>query len=413
MSGVSNQATVGGRTNSRWTSVQVIGLGITQIIGYGSLYYAFAVLEPAISRDFGWSAPWTFGCFSVALLLGGVAGPLAGRFIDRQGARLALTCGSLAAALAFAALSRSVDAASFLLALIAVELASTLTLYDAAFAAITQIRGPKEARSAITQVTIFGGFASTAFWPLTHFLLGHMSWQEIYQVFAVMHLVICLPIHFLLAVPAIRRFGTTAAAGVEAQGSIPEGHRVRAMVWLVLSFCLTGFTFSALNVHWVTGLAEIGLPAAASIAAGALMGPAQVGVRILDLLFGRRLHPFTAARIAVGFLILALLTLMAIGATYVGAMVFAALFGLSQGLTSIVRGTVPLALFGSAGYGARLGNITAIRLVVTSGAPFAFAVLASALGSWTAFGLLALLALAALISLWAIPQPSGGLADTR
>lgn len=401
-----NQATIDGRANLRWTSAPVIGLGITQIVGYGSLYYAFAVLEPSISQDFGWSAPWTFGCFSVALLLGGLAGPFAGRFIDRHGARLALTCGSLASALALAALSRSVDAASFLLALIAVELASTLTLYDAAFAAITQIRGPREARSAITQVTIFGGFASTAFWPLTHFLLGYLSWREIYLTFAVMHIMVCVPIHLLLAVPAIRRPGTTAAAGAEPQGSIPEGHRLRAMAWLVLSFCLTGFAFSALNVHWVTGLTDIGLPAAVAIGAGALMGPAQIGVRILDLLFGRRLQPLMTAAIAVGCLILALLALFALGATYVGAAAFAILFGLSQGLTSIVRGTVPLALFGSAGYGARLGNITAIRLVVTSGAPLAFAVLAGTVGSWTAFGLVALLALVALISLRAIPQPN-------
>jgi len=376
-----NQATVDGRANLRWTSAPVVGLGITQIVGYGSLYYAFAVLEPSISRDFKWSASWTFGCFSVALLLGGLVGPFAGRFIDRRGARLVLTCGSLASALALAALSRSVDAASFLLALIAVELASTLTLYDAAFAAITQIRGLRGARSGITQVTIFGGFASTAFWPLTHFLLAHLSWREIYLAFDVLHLVICLPIHFLLAVPAIRRTGTTAAASAGPQGSIPQGHRLRAMVWLVSSFCLTGFAFSALNVHWVTGLTEIGLPTAAAVAAGALMGPAQIGVRILDLLFGRRLEPLTTAGIAVGCLILALLALFTLGTTYVGAAVFAILFGLSQGLTSIVRGTVPLALFGSADYGAQLGTITAIRLVVTSGAPLAFAVLAATVGS--------------------------------
>ncbi|WP_372424340.1 MFS transporter [Salinarimonas chemoclinalis] len=388
----------------------VVGLGVTQIVAYGTLYYAFAVLEPLISSEFGWSSAWSFGCFSLALLVGGLAGPFSGRLIDRRGARLALALGSIASAASLAALSQSAGLAGFLLALVAVEVASTLTQYDAAFAAISQTRGAKEARAAITQVTIFGGFASTVFWPLTHWLTMELTWREIYLAFAAVHLVLCLPLH-LLVLRAARPVATSATESAgravpHEEGVLAPEHRVRGMVLVVVSFCLTGFAFSAVNVHWVGALSELGLPAALAVAAGALMGPAQVGVRVLDLVFGRRLDPVVTAGLAVCFLVGAMALLLAAGTTYAGVAAFAILFGLSQGLTSIVRGTVPLALFGRAGYGARLGRITAIRLVVTAGAPFAFALIVSSFGPAAAFATVAFLALTALGTLAAIPRPS-------
>jgi hypothetical protein len=386
----------------------VVGLGVTQIVAYGTLYYAFAVLEPAISAEFGWSSAWSFGCFSAALLVGGLAGPLSGRLIDRRGARLGLALGSIASAVSLVALSQSVGFLGFLLALVAVEVASTLTQYDAAFTAISQTRGAKEARSAITQVTIFGGFASTVFWPLTYWLTAELTWREVYLLFAAIHIVVCLPIH-LLVLRAARPVDAGAGAmrsPAHEEGTLAPDQRLRGMVLVVLSFCLTGFAFSAVNVHWVAALSELGLSAAVAVAAGALMGPAQVGVRVLDLAFGRRLDPLVTAGIAVAFLVGAMAVLLAAGTSHAGVAGFAILFGLSQGLTSIVRGTVPLALFGRAGYGARLGRITAIRLVVTSGAPFAFALIVTAYGPTAAFATTAVLALAALGALAAIPRPA-------
>ncbi|WP_230532188.1 MFS transporter [Microvirga roseola] len=388
--------------------VPVAGLGVTQIVSYGSLYYAFAVLEPSISAEFGWSSAWSFGCFSVALLVGGLAGPLAGRFIDRRGARLALAVGSVASAASLAALSQSQGLCGFMLALVAVEIASTLTQYDAAFAAIAQTRDAREARSAITQVTIFGGFASTVFWPLTHWLTASLTWREIYLIFGALHLALCLPIHLLWLGGArpVQVPGAPGGPAAHEAGTLAPEQRLRGMVLVVMTFCLTGFVFSALNVHWVAALSELGLSAGVAVAAGALMGPAQVGVRLLDLMFGRRMDPLVTASVAIVFLLAATAVVLAAGTSYAGAAAFAVLFGLSQGLTSIVRGVVPLALFGRSGYGARLGTITAIRLVVTSGAPFAFALVIASLGPAFAFTSLAGLALLAFGALAAIPRPT-------
>ena len=156
-------------------AITVIGLGITQIVGYGTLYYAFAVLEPQISHEFGWSSSWSFGCLSLALLLGGLTGPWAGRLIDRRGARLVMALGSVASAIALVLLAASQNLVTFALALIIVEVTSVLVLYDAAFAALSQAAGSKAARRAITQMTLLGGFASTVFWPITLYLNEHVE----------------------------------------------------------------------------------------------------------------------------------------------------------------------------------------------------------------------------------------------
>src|SRR5689334_22778160 len=162
--------------STRSIAIPILGLGVTQIVGYGALYYAFAVLEPYISREFGWQSSWSFGCLSLALLIGGFAGPFAGRLIDERGARLIMSWGSVASSVALVGLAAAQGLVTFALALIIVEVTSVFVLYDAAFAAITQITGRQAARRAITQMTLLGGFASTVFWPITHFLVEATDW---------------------------------------------------------------------------------------------------------------------------------------------------------------------------------------------------------------------------------------------
>jgi MFS family permease len=351
------------------SSLPFAGLGLTQVIGYGSLYYAFAVLEPQIARDLGISSTWTFGCFSFALLVGGIAAPWAGRLIDRHGARTMMAAGSVAAALSLLLLSRADSALSLAASLVVVEIASALVLYDAAFAAVSQMTAGRNARRSITLITLFGGFASTVFWPVTQFLLGIMNWREVYALFAILHLVAAVPLHLL----ALRHKLPVAAADtpqLETEGELPSHARARAMVLLVSAFCLTGFVFSALNVHWISALGALGISASIAVAAGSLMGPAQVAVRLLEIVTSHKIHPLHTACLASIILLAAIACLMLTGTN---AFIFAVLFGLSQGLTSIIRGVVPLALFGRAGYGSRLGKITAIRVVVTAAAPLVFA----------------------------------------
>lgn len=315
--------------------------------------------------------------------------------------------GSVVSALALVALAASQELFTFGLALAVVEIASALVLYDAAFAAIAQTVGAGRARRAITQITLFGGFASTIFWPLTHVLLQSMDWRSVYLAFAAIQVLVCLPIHvFAIGRPLVEASGADKAGEPvrpDEPPTLPRELHLQAMAWLVTSFCLSGFVFSAINVHWVSALEQTGVTAATAVAAGALMGPAQVGIRLLDMVIGPRVHPLMTAAIAAGLLLLALAVLMLSGASPVGVAAFAIFFGLGQGLTSIVRGTVPLALFGRAGYGARLGKIAAIRLVVTSVAPFVFA-MAVGISPWIAFGAAAALSALSLAALLFVPR---------
>ncbi len=395
--------------DTRSIAIPIIGLGITQILGYGTLYYAFAVLEPFISREFGWPSSWSFGCLSLALLIGALAAPFAGRLIDEKGARLVMSAGSVASAIALVALAAAQDLITFALALILVEVTSVLVLYDAAFAAISQITGSKTARRAITQMTLLGGLASTFFWPLTHFLVETMDWRSVYLVFAAIHLALCLPLHLLI----LKRAAAPAANGAAPIGETADDlptlkpeDGMRAMLWLIAYFCLTGFVYSSFNIQWVSALQNAGFTSAVAVGVGVLMGPSQVAIRFLDMLFGRTLHPLVTGAISSLFLVVALAALMLAGAGVMAAVVFAVLFGLSQGLSSIVRGTIPLALFGRAGYGARLGRISAISVAVKSCAPFAFALLMGNAGPTIAFAISGGLAVLSLIVLRLIPRPA-------
>jgi len=383
----------------------VLALGVTQIIGYGTLYYAYGVVVPRLSADLGISVTMAVGAFSLALLISGLAAPLVGRQIDRRGARMMMAAGSVVAAAALVALAFAQGTLTLGAALIAAEIASTLVLYDAAFAALAQAMGPARARRAITQMTLIGGFASTIFWPATQMLAAQWGWRETYLAFAALHLLVCLPLH--LSLPRAPLDLPAPAPGIAAPAAfapLPPAQHSRAMLWLAVGFSVAGLVGSAVAAQWVPALMALGLSEGAAVAAGAVMGPAQVGVRVLDMAFGLRLHPLTTAIISTG-LMAAALALLAIAGPGTGAAVaFALLFGLANGLTSITRGTVPLALFGAQGFAARLGTLAGLRMVSGAVAPFA---LALSLGLWDArlvlVGMLALVLLAAA-ALWRVPR---------
>jgi MFS family permease len=380
----------------------ILALGITQVVGYGTLYYAFAVLARDLTAELGVSLPFAFGAFSLALLAGGVVAPVVGRAIDRHGARRVMALGSAGAGLALAALSQATGPASLVVALVLVEIASAMVLYDAAFAALAQGAGAAGARRAITLMTLIGGFASTVFWPVTHVLGGGLGWRETYLIFAALHLFLCVPLHLTL-----RRQGAASSIDVDKPAEaalLPAAKHARAMLWLAVSFSLGGVVFAALTVQWVLVLQATGLSAAAAVTAGTLLGPAQVGVRVIDLLFGVRRHPMTMALMSAGLLVLALGLLIVMPTSLAGAMVFAMVFGLASGLTSIVRGTVPLALFGAEGYAGRLGVLAGLRLASGAIAPFALSLALAGLGAGVTVAVAFGVALAAMIALTMVPR---------
>jgi MFS family permease len=357
----------------------ILALGLTQNIGYGTLYYSFSILAPSIAKDFSWSNEWIFGALSVALLIGGLTAPWTGRGIDRFGAGRMLTIGSILAALALTACAFSPGKTVFVVALIAVQISSNLVQYGAAFALLVQIR-PRTAQRSITYLTLLAGFASTIFWPITSALNAHMSWQNVYLIYAALNLFLCLPIHaWLSGGLAQTRKSDTSKTERAVAGSLAPAARMTGFLLMVTGFALQSFVNAAVLAHMVPMLSAIGLGSAA-VTVGTLFGPSQVLSRFTNMIFGRDLSQLTLALISAVLMpgAVALLTLTAPSLS--GALAFAVLFGLGSGLNSIVQGTLTLALFGSDGYGQRQGQVLAVRLVVSSAAPFAMAFMMENIG---------------------------------
>jgi len=352
-------------------------LGVTQIIGYGTLYYSFSILAPGIAEEFGIAVEWVYGSISLALLAGGLISPYAGGVADKHGAARVLSIGSVAAAVSLVVCGLAVNASVFLAGLILVELASAFVLYSTAFALLAQATGPQAQRS-ITYLTLIAGFASTIFWPLTTWMLQGLDWHQVYFVFAGMHLLVCLPLHLWLTrfarIAAQRPVEETAALVLQASGG---GNFT--FILLVLGFSLAGFVSAATLFHIVPMLGLLGLGGSGVLVA-TLFGPAQVASRLINMAFGKDVPPPVLAVISAVLMPTALAVLALTAPAIAGAVAFAIIFGLGSGLFSIVSGTLPLALFGKAGFGKRLGWISLGRLGVSAVAPFALSVALGAIG---------------------------------
>lgn len=367
----------------------IIALGITQIIGYGTLYYSFSILAADMARGLGWTTEWVFGALSGALLIGGATAPWVGRLIDAIGAGRVMAVGSLGASASLAACAMAPGGVSFVAALIAMEIASNLVLYGAAFALLVQIR-PRAAQRSITYLTLIAGFASTVFWPVTSALHERMNWQGVYLVFAGLNLSVCFPLYVWLSLGLSKRDGRTIGQQPAVMGLLAPAQRPLGFRLMIVGFAALSLVVAAILVHMIPLLSGLGLGASAAMI-GTLFGPSQVLSRLVNMVFGRNLPSIALALIAATLMpaSVALLALTAPSTT--GAMVFAVVFGLGNGLFSIVIGTLPLALFGSEGYGTLQGKVMAARLIVAAMAPFAFAFALTSIGAGLSLAVTALL----------------------
>lgn len=347
-------------------------LGLTQIVGYGTLYYSFGALAPSMAAEFGWPEAWVYGVLSGSLLVGGLVAPISGRWADRFGAARLMTWGSVAAAAALALCAWAPERLGFIAGLVAIEVTSAFVLYATAFAALAQVSAGGAQRS-ITHLTLIAGFASTVFWPLTSALHEQLSWREVYLIYAALNLVVCFPVHFWLVRTTRRR---TAVATDSKAGPAPVAAAgSHLLLLMLLGFALLGFVSSAVTMQMVPMLAALGV-GGVGVVVTSLFGPAQVLSRLVNMQFGKGLSQPALAMLAALLMPLGLAVLVLSAPWFPGAAVFAILFGLGSGLSSIVSGTLPLVLFGAVGYGQRLGWISSARLVVSAMAPFAFSVIA-------------------------------------
>lgn len=333
----------------------------------------------------------------------------AGRWLDRRGGREVMSLGSLLAALGLLTLAHVRSPTAYLAAWVLIGVAMRLTLYDAAFAALVQI-APTRGRRAISLVTLFGGVASTLLWPLGAALEFTYGWRATLIVFALLNLLVCLPLHWF----GLKRRTTTvqehapspptaaaASATVEAPATtyLIGRQRLWAMALFSVVMATTAFLTGAMAAHLVPVLASQALDPRIAVLLASAKGVAQTLARLVDLVFGRNLHAIQLGRLTIVLMPLSFLALMLGGPGMIPAVLFILLFGAANGLTTIVRGAVPLTLFGPVGYGEILGKLAVPVLITNATAPAAFAIAVEQLGMQTALAGLTVIAVVATIAM--------------
>jgi predicted MFS family arabinose efflux permease len=344
-------------------------LGVAQIVSWGTLFYTIAVLGAAMRADTGVSELWLFGSFTAGLFLSGIASPLIGREIDARGGRRVLVAGSLLAALASCVLGAAQGPATVLAGWLLAGVAMAACLYDPVFATLHQIAGASYRRS-VTALTLFGGFASTVFWPLSQFLLDTLGWRQTFFIYALLHLVLCLPIH-VIAVPASR-----PAVAAHVSTDAPQvAHAGPVFWWLATALSAAAFIGSAIAAHLIGLLTATGLAARDAVLIGSLIGPMQVAGRIMEFAFNRHVRAIAIGTFAFALMAAALAIFTQVRGVWIVALAFVIPYGWANGIMTIVRGTVPAELFGHREYGALLGRLALPQFVLKAVAPFALTVL--------------------------------------
>jgi MFS family permease len=371
----------------------IAALGAAQTLAWGSTYYLPAVLANSMAAQLGIGTAWVFVSFSAGLLLTAILGPGSGRLIDLFGGRRVLACSSVVFAAGLTLLGSASGTVSLLLAWLVIGVGMSAGLYEAAFATLARIYGG-EARRSITGITLLAGFASTICWPLSAYMDVTLGWRATCYVWAAAHLAIGLPLNLLLPGSVAQRSPS------EAAGAAPAHGRLAIMAGLSFVFAATWFSSTAMAAHLPRLLQEAGASLPAAIAAAALVGPAQVAARVLEFSLVRHVHPLHSARIATLTHPVGAAGLVAIGAP--GASFFTVAHGAGNGVMTIAIGTLPLALFGAAGYGLRQGLLMIPARVIQAGAPLLFDLLLSRYGT-ASLALTAGLGVASFVVLMLLP----------
>jgi len=388
-------------THGPWRAVLV--LGVTQILAWGTIFYTPVLIVPLIAAEHSWSMAFSMAGFSVCLLVAGLIAPFVGRSIDRFGGHVVMTVGSLIGALGLALLATVDTAVAYFAVWVVLGTALSASLYDAAFGTLGRIFGAG-ARRPITALTLAGGFASTAGWPATHFLIEAVGWRGTYLVYAALLALVAAPLHaFLLprgrAEIDVPKIGDVAAP----QKLLPS--KGLPFILVASAFAAYAFVPSGLSAHLLAIFSRSGIDAGTVVWIGALFGPAQVGARLIEFSFGRDLHPLWVVRFALGTLLCAFVMLAALGVSVPVAAAFALMFGGANGLVTITRGAVPLALFGASGYGLLMGRLAAPFLLVQAAAPLVMAFVVDRASDFAALALACGFAATALVCFIVIRRP--------
>jgi len=350
--------------NSQWRTIGI--LACTQIISWGSLYYAFSILAPSIQHELGWGPTLVFGAYSWSLLVAGLVATPIGILLDRHGGRMVMGTGSAVCGIGFVLLGMSRSPAAYLAAWTLLGVAMGLTLYEAAFATINR-RFAATGRHAISTLTLFAGFASTIFWPLTQALGSSVGWRATYLWFAGAQLLVCLPLHLMLGREKAKP--TQPVYTSKRSHTLAEALRHPAFWKLAFAFSANIFVFSALSVHLIPLLQTFGHSTRVAVLIAMLIGPMQVAGRILERTLARNTAPQLVGKFCFSALPAALAALLLFGIQAWAIVSFCILYGLSNGIITIVRGTLPQAMFGSENYGAISGAMAGPALLAKASGP--------------------------------------------
>jgi hypothetical protein len=382
----------------------VLGLGLTQIIGWGTSFSAIAILGTPMGRDLGLPRELVFAGITIMLVASAVISPWAGRRLDLTGPRLHMASGSVLAALALLVMGTAQGLVQFWLGWALFGLSLPLALTNAAVPALVQIAGP-HARRAVTGLTIVGGTTSLFFLPLTAWLAGQYGWRSTLLVFAILHLVVALPIH-LAVLPSgpARRQPQTPSEDVPWKGVVPDHLKRRAFVLLVAWSCLEGMLVWGFNLQAIDILQGLGLTATAAIGVWMFSSPSQAIARVIELALAGRYTIMTTAVVSASLAPIGFALFYAAGVSVPSATVMAICYGLGHGLFAIARNMLPLRLFGLETFGATMGRMALPQNLSNALAPVIVAALVSRAGPMAAFVFSVACALASLAAVLALAR---------
>jgi len=379
----------------------VVCLGLTQLVGWGVTFYLIGALGPAMTADLGWDATLVYGGFSAAIVVMALVSPAAGAAVDRWGGHVVMPAGAILSALGCALLAATHTLYLYFAAWAALGVGMRLCLYDAAFASLARAAGPA-ARRPMSQITLFGGLASTVMWPVGHALSEWLGWRGAALTYAALALS-TVPLY--LALPR-RRYTAAATGHANATTGLTRTtaeRRLAGTLYAIMAM-LTNFLAAGNAAHLFSLLTGLGLAAAAAVSVAALWGIGQFTARLGDVIVGARLHPLTLNLAAGVVLPLCFLLALLSGGNLYATAAFTLLYGACNGLMTITRGTLPLALFDFRSYGALVGSLLIPSFLLTAAAPITYAFIIETHGTLAAMALSATLAIiisaAALILRW-------------
>ncbi len=361
-------------------------IGITQTLAWATTYYVPATMAGPAASEFGLSRAVLIGGFTLGLLMSGLASPAIGRYIDRVGGRSVLIVAPMVTATGQLILAASPGIVAWYAGWLVVGLGMAMGLYDAAFGTIGRLLGAR-ARPTIVGVTLMAGFASTIGWPSGTYLVAHYGWRVAMLCFAAVQLLVILPVVAAFVPRADPLPEVAATSRARPVADLPR----HAFLWMAGYFTLRSAVNSAVFVHTLVLLDGMGFSQRTAILAASLIGPAQVGARVIDWFAGRNLSPMISA-------IAGAVTLpVSVAALLLGlpAPVFTVGFGMANGIFTITRGTLPLHVFGPDGYAAMVGRLARPSQIASALAP---TLLAPLIGVWPAMWVMALLGLTGLLA---------------